>query len=437
MYFNKNKLSYIFDKLYPICRSITGEGFKKSLDILSKEIPLQKIKYKTGKKIFDWKVPQEWSVKEAFIKYNNKKILDFRSNNLHIVNFSISKNIKLNLNQLKKKIHTLKNRPNLIPYVTSYYKKNWGFCESFNKLKKYKKGTYDVVIKSKFKNGYLINGIDKIKGKSKKICLISSYLCHPSMANNELSGPLVLLGLHERIKKWNNRNLSYTFLINPETIGSICFLSNYKKKLKQNMLSGLVLTCLGGPQKKISYKLSRSANSPLDKLAKYLFNKKKIFLREFDPCSGSDERQYCASSLNLPMGQFARTIYGQYKEYHTSGDTKKLMDIKQIYNSIDSLEVILKINDKLLPIKRFIPFGELQLGKRNLYPNINSPNTRKFSNDKINDGRENLNTLLEILSYADGKLDILDIAIKRNIKLDTAIKILDLSVEKKLVKFVN
>jgi len=257
------------------------------------------------------------------------------------------------------------------------------------------------------------------------------------MANNELSGPLVLLGLHERIKKWNNRNLSYTFLINPETIGSICFLSNYKKKLKQNMLSGLVLTCLGGPQKKISYKLSRSANSPLDKLAKYLFNKKKIFLREFDPCSGSDERQYCASSLNLPMGQFARTIYGQYKEYHTSGDTKKLMDIKQIYNSIDSLEVILKINDKLLPIKRFIPFGELQLGKRNLYPNINSPNTRKFSNDKINDGRENLNTLLEILSYADGKLDILDIAIKRNIKLDTAIKILDLSVEKKLVKFVN
>jgi aminopeptidase-like protein len=437
MYFNKNKLSYIFDKLYPICRSITGEGFKKSLNILAKEIPLKQIKYKTGIKVFDWKVPQEWNIKEAFIKYKNKKVIDFKVNNLHIVNFSVPKKIKLNLKELKKKIHTLKNRPNLIPYVTSYYKKNWGFCESFNKLKKFKEGTYNIVIKSNFKNGYLVNGIDKIKGKSKKTCLITSYLCHPSMANNELSGPLVLLGLHERIQKWDKRNLTYTFLINPETIGSICFLSRYKKFLKQNMLSGLVLTCLGGSQKKISYKLSRSADSPLDKLAKYLFNKKKIFLREFDPCSGSDERQYCASSLNLPMGQFSRTIYGQYKEYHTSGDTKEFMNIKKIYNSIDSLEAILKINDKLFPIKRFIPYGELQLGKRNLYPNINSPNTRNFSNDENNDGRKNLNILLEILSYADGKLDILDIVKKRNIELDRAIKILDICIGKKLVKLIN
>ena len=208
--------------------------------------------------------------------------------------------------------------------------------------KKLKKGSYEVSIKSSLENGYLENGLAKIKGKSSKICLLSSYLCHPSMANNELSGPLVLIGLYKRIKNWSNRNLNYYFLINPETIGSICFLKDYKNLLKKKMHSGMVLTCLGGPKNKLSYKKSRQDNNPLNKLFSYFEEKKTCYIREFDPRSGSDERQYCSSELNLPMGQISRTIYDQYFQYHTSGDNKNFMDINKIEKSIDYIESVFK-----------------------------------------------------------------------------------------------
>ena len=424
----------LFDELFPILRSITGKGYIKSLNILSRYIKIKKLKYPSGKKVFDWTVPKEWVINDAYVKVDGKKIIDFKNNNLHVVNYSSPVNKTMRLSQLNKHLYSIKKDPKIIPYVTSYYKKNFGFCMEHRKRQKLKKLDYQVVIDSKFVNGNVVNGISEIKGKTKKTILISSYLCHPSMANNELSGPLTLVGLYNKIKKWKNRQYNYLFLINPETIGSICFLSSHKEFLKKNLDSGLVLTCLGGPKKKLSYKKSRIGTSSLDKIFTNLSNNGRVLLREFTPLSGSDERQYCASELNLPVGQVARTVYGSNNSYHTSGDNKKFMKISQVMKSITEIEKILKINDGLYPLKRYMPYCELQLGKRGLYPNINASETRNFSSDNAVTGRKQLNILLYILSYADGKNNIVDISSKSGFGLDEVQKVLNLCIKNKLIK---
>ena len=202
-----NNLNYnkIFDQLFPICRSITGDGFRKSLKILSRFFNFKIERFKSGKKIFDWIVPYEWNISDAYILQNKKKIVDFKKNNLHVVNYSHSINKILNLDQLKRNLFTIKKYPKYIPYVTSYYKKSWGFCLQYEKFKKLRHGRYKVFINSELKKGFVEYGISKLKGNSKKIMLLTTYLCHPTMANNELSGPLVLLGLYEKIKRWKKK----------------------------------------------------------------------------------------------------------------------------------------------------------------------------------------------------------------------------------------
>tara|TARA_B110000971_G_C19994016_1_gene493365 strand:- start:350 stop:1651 length:1302 start_codon:yes stop_codon:yes gene_type:complete len=429
------KLDNLFDKLFPILRSITGEGYRKSLKILDKHFKFKYFKYASGSKVFDWVVPKEWVIKEAYIKFKNKKIIDIKNNNLHVVNYSSNINKTMKLSELQKNLFSLKKNKNVIPYVTSYYKKFWGFCLEENKRKKLKKGSYKVYINSKFKNGHVVNGLSKIPGRKKNIVLLTSYLCHPSMANNELSGPLTLLGLYEKIKKWKRKNFTYYFLINPETIGSLCFLSNHHKILKNLLHSGMVLTCLGGFQNKLSYKKSRNANSSLDRIFHYYSKKKKYNIRNFDPREGSDERQYSGGELNLPVGQIARTVYNDYSEYHSSGDNKKFMKISKVLKSVEEIEKVLKINDYMFPLERNIKYGELQLGKRGLYPNVNfNQNRDKNSSDNLIDNREQLDILMATLSYADGKHDILDIAIKLNLDLEKFPKIIDLAIQKKLIK---
>ncbi len=432
----KIDLSKIFDELFPINRSLLGEGYDKSLKILNRYINIKKLKYKSGSQIFDWKVPNEWVVKDAYIKFKKKRILDYKNSNLHIINYSYSINKKLNLKNLKKILHTIPNKPKYIPYITSYYKKNIGFCSSDNFKKRLKKGFYDCVIKTKFKSGYLVNGLSEIKGKSKKTNLISTYLCHPSLANNELSGPLVMIGLYNRIQDWKEKNFTYKFLINPETIGSLCFLKSHGRYLKKNLNSGLVLTCLGGKKNYLSYKLSKNENSNLDRLLK-LFKEKKIKLREYDPSEGSDERQYNSPGFDLPVGNIIRDGYMDYAGYHNSGDNKKYMNIKKIEDSINIIEGVYKNLDLTLPIKRFMPYGELMLGKRNLYPTTNSDKTRNKSSDNSMGSREELNILLTILGYSDGKKNILDIIELKRLNPSKSFYILKKSLKMKLLYFLN
>ena len=420
----------IFDKLYPLNRSITGEGYRKSLEILSKFIKFKIIKFKSGKKIFDWTVPKEWHVNQAFLKNlnTNKVICSFKKDNLSIVNYSTKINKKLKLKDFKSKLYTLKSQPNHTPYVTSYYKKDWGFCLNYKKFKKLNnKDNYHLLIDSSFNKGSVDLGIKILKGRSKKFFLISSYLCHPSMANNELSGPLTLLGLYDKLKNTEN-NFTYMFLINPETIGSICFLNKYWRKLKKELVGGLVLTCTGGPKQKLSYKLSKTGQSNLDKLYLNLSSHKLCDIRKFDASEGSDERQYNSPGFNFPIGQISRTVYGQYKEYHTSGDNKKFMKIEKIENSIDEIFNQIRIFEKIHPLKRKMPFCELQLGKRELYPNVNF---KSFEGKNL---KENFTrNILNILSYADGKNTLLDIANILNVPVYSLEKEYDTLKEKKLI----
>ena len=432
----KIDLSKIFDQLFPISRSLLGKGFNQSLSIISKYIKLKKLKYKSGTKIFDWKVPKEWIVLDAYIKYKNKKILDYKNSNLHLINYSYKLKKKLDLASLKKIIYTIPNKPDVIPYVTSYYKKNAGFCTSHNFKKKLKKGSYDCLINTKFKNSFLVNAVSDLKGKSKKINLISTYLCHPSLANNELSGPLAMIALYNKIKKWKTRHYSYKFLINPETIGSLCFLKSNFKKLKENFNSGLVLTCLGGKKNYLTYKLSKKNNSSLDNIFR-LFSGNKIKLTEYDPTEGSDERQYNSPGFDFPVGNIVRDKYEDYYGYHNSADTKEFMNIRQVKDSIDKIENILLYHDLTLPLKRLMPYGELMLSKRNLYPSINSEKTRNQSNDDTTNSREDLNILLTILAYCDGKNNIIDIINLRKLNFKKSFKILKKCLKLKLVYFIN
>ena len=401
-------LEKTFDELFPICRSITGNGYRKSFNIIKKFIPFKKYKYQTRKKVFDWEIPKEWNIKNAYVEdLRGKKIIDFRKNNLHLMNYSIPVNKIMSLSELDKKLHSIKHQPKDIPYVTSYYKRNWGFCLSHNQRRKLKNKNYKVFIDSSLKKGfvewgeYILKKTVKDNSIKKDTILISSYLCHPSMANNELSGPLIQILIYLKLKKLKKRRFNYLFAINPETIGSICLIHKNLNFLKENLISGIVLTCLGGPEKKLSYKLSRQGNSLFDKEFIKIAKMKKIKIRKFD-IYGSDERQYCSSELNLPVGQLARTIYYQNKEYHTSADNKKFVKLNMFKKTANEIFNFIKNNEKNIFLRRKQPYCEIQLGKRNLYPNTNSPNTWENSSDNLLNSKDQLDIIRTILSNADG-----------------------------------
>jgi aminopeptidase-like protein len=254
-----------------------------------------------------------------------------------------------------------------------------------------------------------------LPGESAQEVFLSSYLCHPSLANNELSGPLALVGLYRRIAAWPRRRYTYRFVLNPETIGSLCYLYRRGEHLRRNMVAGLVLTCVGGEASRLSYKSSRRENALLDRLvqhrsARHCDGESAFAVRPFAPTSGSDERQYCSPGFNLPVGQIARSVYGEYPGYHNSLDDKAFMGIATIQRTIEQVEALLRDLEIAGCFVNQNPFGEPQLAKRGLYPNMNSAATRDKSTDQLIDGRLFLERLLTLLSYSDGEHDMIWIA---------------------------
>ncbi|MBH0042966.1 DUF4910 domain-containing protein [Pseudoalteromonas sp. SWXJZ10B] len=411
-------LDRTFDDLFPICRSITGVGLERSLKYFQTLMPLQIETVPSGTQVFDWTVPPSWLFKRARLwGPDGTLICDTEIQNLHVVNYSEPVDMDIEFEQLIEHLHTIADLPTAIPYVTSYYNKTWGFCLAFDEFKKLKAGTYKVLIESTFdNNGGVPFAQGVLSGESDKEILLTSYLCHPSMANNELSGPLVLLGLFNRIKNWPKRRFSYRFVLNPETIGSLCFLYKYHEHLKVNLEAGLILTCLGGPNEKMRYKASKRKNTLFDKLLDMECPNKWVTI-PFSPLNGSDERQYCAPGFNLPMGQVSRTSYGNYSGYHNSLDDKEFMDINAVIASIDEIESLLIKAEYGGKVTNLCPFGEPQLGKRGLYPNLNSHLSNQKSSDSMLDGREELNAILTILSEADGTKDMADIALAMDMSL--------------------
>tara|TARA_B100001564_G_scaffold322412_1_gene301726 strand:+ start:257 stop:1525 length:1269 start_codon:yes stop_codon:yes gene_type:complete len=385
-------------KLWPINRSLTGKGVDETLSIIKKNLPIKILNFKSGSKVFDWEIPKVWEIKNAWLKNDKKEtILDFKENNLHVVGYSKYVNQNISFKNLKKKIHYLKKKPHAIPYVTSYYKEDWGFCLEYNKFKKLKKGTYKAFIDARFKKGDLKIGELVIKGNSKKEILLSTYLCHPSMANNEISGLVVATNLAKWLMK---QKLKYTYriLFLPETIGSIAYLSKKKDLLKKNTIGGYVLTCIGD-NRNFSLLESKDKNSLSNIIAKFVLkSKKKVKIYSWLQ-RGSDERQFCSQGIDLPIASIMRTKYGEYPEYHTSLDTiGKVVTKDGLKGGLDLAKRIIKEIEKQ-SFPKATNFCEPFLTKRRMYPT-----TSKF-------GAVNLKTkkLLDFLSFCDGKNSILQI----------------------------
>ncbi len=416
----------LVDKLWPINRSITGRGLYESLKILKKDFKKLTIKtFKSGNKYFDWKIPKIWEINEAYLSDSDgKRILDFKDNNLHVINYSapIDK-INISYNELKKNLFYLKKQPNAIPYVTTYYEKNWGLSLTYNNfLKLDKKKFYKVKINSKFKKGFMHYGEYFKKGTSNKEILFTSYLCHPSMGNNELSGPLVLANLMKLIGRRNNY-YSYRFVLIPETIGSIAYISKNYKKLRQNVVMGFCLTCLGG-EGKHSFVPDRNEGSYVNYLLKDLFQTNKINFKKYSWLDrGSDERQFCSPLVNIPFATIFKTKFGEYEEYHTSLDNKKFLNFSDLKESLKLINnLVKKIEKKRFPIQKFPcePF----LTKYKLHNPIN------FKNNSFN------RDILNVLSFCDGKNDIEIISKNCRIKLGQTKKIILKLSKLKILKFI-
>ncbi len=431
---NFQKLHNLGVKLFPICRSITGSGTLQTLKILKKYTNnLNIFKVKSRTKVYDWVIPDEWEIRDAYIIdiKSNKKIIDFKDNNLHLMNYSKPVNELLNFIELKKKIFTSEILHDAIPYVTSYYKKNWGFCLSeINKkklIKKYnkvgKERRFRVVINSNFKkNGYLYYAEKIINGLSKKEILVTSYICHPSMANNELSGPLVLSELIKHYSKYKPHK-TIRFVLHPETIGAICYIKKNYKSLKSRVIGGYALTCIGD-NKNYTLVKSNYGNSISDKSALKALRDMKVKFKNYDfTYRGSDERQYNHPKINLKISSLCRSKHGDYKEYHTSKDDFKLVTVDGLkggFNfALNSIEILL---NNFKPI--VTTYCEPNLGKRNLYPLTNSKPDKK----------KQVFTYLNFLTYADGNNDLIDISYILKTSFNETLEIANLMLKNKLIK---
>ena len=401
--------------LFPISRSLTGKGNEETFKYIIKNINKNfKVHYvKSNTKVFDWKIPQQWEIKDAYIKLpNGQKICQFKDSNLHIVNYSMPIRKNLSFKELKKNLYFIKKKPNAIPYVTSYYKKNWGFCISYNQFKKLpKKGTYEVFIDSKIFNGKMGYMELFIPGKSKKEILITSYICHPSMANNELSGPLIIMALSKILKQ---SYYSIRLLLIPETIGAINYIQKNLKHLKENLIAGFNITCVGdnGP---VSYVKSKDEISYADKITERVlksFNHKSISLLK----RGSNERQFGCQNLNLPFITITRKSFGNYKEYHTSLDNLNFINEKNLQLSLKAINSIInEVQENRIFTKN--TFCEYFLTKYKLIDTVGfvyKKNTKNTFKDISN-----------LLAYADRNNDITELSkickISKN-KTDALIK---------------
>ena len=388
----------LIEELYPICRSITGNGARQSLDILKKHIPLTIQEIPTGTQVFDWTVPKEWNIKDAFIK-NSKgdKVVDFQDSNLHVVNYSVPKRKKMTLIELKNHLYTIPEYPDWIPYRTSYYTETWGFCLSHNHFLELTDPEYFVSIDSSLEDGYLTYAEYYLEGNSREEVLISCHTCHPSLCNDNLSGIALSVFLAKHLQSFPLR-YSYRFLFIPGTIGSISWLCLNEDRVSA-IKHGLVVACVGDPGS-FTYKRSRQGNAEIDKaVTNVLKHSDKSFkIIDFFPY-GYDERQYCSPGFNLPVGCLMRTPHGEYDEYHTSADN---LDLIKPHSLAESLALYLDVLYVIENNKRYLnlsPKCEPQLGKRDLYAKIGGNNNK---NRQL--------AMLWVLNLCDGKHTLLDIS---------------------------
>lgn len=401
--FYGDRMYALLKRLFPICRSITGEGLRETLCILGEEIPLNMSEVPTGTKCFDWEIPKEWVITGATLKDPTGAVLaDFKAHNLHVVNYSTGIRRCMSLSELRPHLHTREGLPEAIPYVTSYYQDNWGFCLPHRIVESLPEGDYEVAIDAAHVPGSLTYADCLLPGKETAEVVISCYVCHPSMANDSLSGVVVATQLAKLLRE-RKRRFSYRFIFVPETIGAIAYLAQHGDHLKAHTHAGLVLTCCGD-QGDFTYKRSRRGTAVIDRIVEHVLRHSgyRHDLIDFHP-RGSDERQYCSPGFDLPVGGLTRTPYERFKEYHTSLDNLDFVSREPLGETLD---VCLQVVDALEAnacYARTEPHCEPQLGKRGLYPQVGDAGMPE-------EHRREVDTLLCLLNYCDGTRDLLWIA---------------------------
>ncbi len=392
-------------KLYPICRSITGAGVRETLDVLKGDVfgggrfPLVLHEVPSGTSVFDWTVPKEWTIREAWIRDpQGQTVVDFGTSNLHVLNYSGPIDATVSLDELRKHIHTLPDQPELIPYRTSYYARTWGFCMAHNDLEALEDGDYRVYIDAEHRDGSLTYGEWVLPGASEEEVLISTHICHPSMCNDNLSGVVVARALAEVLNQ-AGRRYTYRFLFIPGTIGSITWLAR-NPQASAKIKHGLVLAGLGDPGAP-HYKKSQRENAFIDLAVGHVLKTESQAhgIEDFSPY-GYDERQFCSPGFDLPVGCFSRTPHGQYPEYHTSGDDLDFVTPDALADSLRLLLSTIEILEGDITYRNLEPHCEPQLGKRGLYDNVGGRRT----------DHEDRMAILWVLNQSDGSRSLFDIA---------------------------
>ena len=389
----------LVDRLYPVCRSITGNGLRRTLEIIGGEIPLTVSEVPTGAQVLDWNVPREWNIREAWVKdASGRKVIDFAEHNLHLVGYSVPVHATMPLAQLREHLHTLPEQPTLIPYRTSYYAEAWGFCLRHDVLESLPDGDYEVFIDSTLEDGHLSYGEHVIPGELTDEVIFSCHVCHPSLANDNMASVAVAVELAKRLALVKPR-YTYRFIFAPGTIGAITWLARNFDRVDR-ILGGATLAC-AGDRGSLTYKRSRRGDAPIDRAVEHVLreSERPHKVIDFSPY-GYDERQYCSPGFNLGVGSLTRTPYAGYPEYHTSGDNPDFVTEESMADTLETLWAAVTVLERDRRYVNLSPYGEPQLGRRGLYDSLGGRS----------DTKQAQLAMLWVLNLSDGDHSLLDVA---------------------------
>jgi aminopeptidase-like protein len=391
------ELHALVERLYPICRSITGDGVRQTLDIIGEHIALERHEVPTGTAVLDWTIPQEWNIRDAYVATpSGERVIDFQESNLHVVGYSVPVRQRMPLSELREHLHTLPDQPSWVPYRTSYYAPAWGFCLAQEKLDALPDGEYDVVIDSTLADGSLTYGEHVVPGRVTDEVIVSCHVCHPSLANDNLAGIAVAISLAQQLAV-TQPHYTYRFLFMPGTIGSITWLARNASRIEK-VRHGLVLACAGDPGS-LTYKKSRRGDAEIDRVVQHVLRSREHRVVDFSPY-GYDERQFCSPGFNLGVGSLTRTPYAGYPEYHTSADNPGFVSPAAMEDTLGVLKDAFGVLDRNRRYVNLSPYGEPQLGKRGLYDSLGGRS----------DAKQAQMAMLWVLNLSDGEHSLLDIA---------------------------
>ncbi|WP_103351808.1 DUF4910 domain-containing protein [Amycolatopsis sp. CA-128772] len=399
------ELHALVERLYPICRSITGDGVRQTLDIIGEHISLERHEVPTGTAVLDWTIPQEWNIRDAYVASSDgTRVIDFQESNLHVVGYSVPVSRRMPLSELREHLHTLPDQPSWVPYRTSYYAPAWGFCLAQEKLDALPDGDYDVVIDSTLADGSLTYAEHVVPGRVTDEVIVSCHVCHPSLANDNLAGIAVAVSLAQQLAL-TQPHYTYRFLFMPGTIGSITWLARNASRIEK-VRHGLVLACAGDPGS-LTYKKSRRDDAEIDRVMQHVLRSREHRVVDFSPY-GYDERQFCSPGFNLGVGSLTRTPYAGYPEYHTSADNPGFVSPAAMEDTLGALKDAFGVLDRNRRYVNLSPYGEPQLGKRGLYDSLGGRS----------DAKQAQMAMLWVLNLSDGSHSLLDIAERAGLPFD-------------------